>query len=102
VREANQAALNRRALPWLALLGGVEKLLARATAAPDRSLRKVPLATIPGIRRKLKPFSSVAVFLDQDRANPIPGEGDAPAWPDGPLSAGELKAGILRWLEEAA
>jgi hypothetical protein len=32
-----------------------------------------------GIRRKLKPFSSLAVFEDQGRANPAPEQDDAPA-----------------------
>ena len=32
-----------------------------------------------GIRRKLKPFSSVAVFEDQGRANPVPEQDDAPS-----------------------
>ena len=32
-----------------------------------------------GIRRRLKPFSSVAVFEDQGRANPAPEQDDAPS-----------------------
>ena len=32
-----------------------------------------------GIRRKLKPFSSLAVFEDQGRANPTPEQDDAPS-----------------------
>jgi hypothetical protein len=32
-----------------------------------------------GVRRKLKPFSSVAVFEDQERANPVPEQDDAPS-----------------------
>jgi hypothetical protein len=32
-----------------------------------------------GIRPKLKPFSSVAVFEDQGRANPVPAQDDAPS-----------------------
>jgi hypothetical protein len=32
-----------------------------------------------GIRSKLKPFSSLAVFEDQGRANPVPEQDDAPA-----------------------
>ncbi len=32
-----------------------------------------------GIRRKMKPFSSVAVFEDQARANPAPEQDDAPS-----------------------
>jgi len=80
VRDANQAAFNRRPLLRLALPGAGEKLLARATAG-----------------------RTLGVFAIHDQSD-VEVEGLCPsdACPGGPLSAGDLKAGIVRWLEEAA
>jgi len=48
-----------------------------ASEAFRRAQPQVLLASF-GIRQKLKPFSSVVLFEDQNRSNPAPDEGDPP------------------------
>ena len=80
MREENQATFNRRALLRLALPGAGEKLLARTTAG-----------------------RTLGVFAIHDQSDvQVEGLRPSDACPSGPLSAGDLKAGIVRWLEETA
>jgi len=46
-----------------------------ATEALRRAQPQVLIASF-GVRKKLKPFSSVVLFEDQSRSNPVPDEGD--------------------------